>query len=160
VVRAWDLVCYPASLLWSPGPRPSPVFRSVLCDFLSLNVPILSGDATAAGPSHLRDANKSLAPHSVAKRAPSLGARSFIRSTSQQNRRAVPCRAAPRASLTTVRLPLDVVAGDEIVVLIVGLGEEALLLEPVYRRRLARVFVLPSRARRQRRLAFVVADSQ
>jgi len=72
----------------------------------------------------------------------------------------VPCRAAPRASLTTVRLPLDVVAGDEIVVLIVGLGEEALLLEPVYRRRLARVFVLPSRARRQRRLAFVAADSQ
>ena len=41
VVRAWDLVCYPASLLWSPGPRPSPVFRSVLCDCLSLNVPIL-----------------------------------------------------------------------------------------------------------------------
>ena len=31
---------YPASLLWSPGPRPSPVFRSVICDCLSLNVPI------------------------------------------------------------------------------------------------------------------------
>ena len=29
---------------WSPGPRPSPVFRSVLCDCLSLNVPILSWD--------------------------------------------------------------------------------------------------------------------
>ena len=40
VVWAWDLVCYPASLLWSPGPRPSPVFRSAICDCLSLNVPI------------------------------------------------------------------------------------------------------------------------
>jgi hypothetical protein len=29
---------YPASLLWSPGPRPSPVFRSAVCDCLSLNV--------------------------------------------------------------------------------------------------------------------------
>ena len=38
VVRAWDLVCCPASLLWSPGPRPSPVFRSAICDCLSLNV--------------------------------------------------------------------------------------------------------------------------
>ena len=27
---------YPASLLWSPGPRPSPVFRSAICDCLSL----------------------------------------------------------------------------------------------------------------------------
>jgi len=27
-----------ASLLWSPGPRPSPVFRSAICDCLSLNV--------------------------------------------------------------------------------------------------------------------------
>jgi hypothetical protein len=27
---------YPASLLWSPGPRPSPVFRSAVCDCLSL----------------------------------------------------------------------------------------------------------------------------
>jgi len=40
VVWAWDLVCYPASLLWSPGPRPSPVFRSAICDCLSLNVSI------------------------------------------------------------------------------------------------------------------------
>ena len=31
---------YPASLLWSPGPRPSPVFRSAVCDCLSLNVSI------------------------------------------------------------------------------------------------------------------------
>ena len=31
---------YPASLLWSPGPRPSPVFRSAICDCLSLNVSI------------------------------------------------------------------------------------------------------------------------
>jgi hypothetical protein len=31
---------YPASLLWSPGPRPSPVFRSEICDCLSLNVSI------------------------------------------------------------------------------------------------------------------------
>ena len=31
---------YPASLLSSPGPRPSPVFRSALCDCLSLNVPV------------------------------------------------------------------------------------------------------------------------
>jgi hypothetical protein len=30
--------CYAASLLWSPGPRPSPVFRSAICDCLSLNV--------------------------------------------------------------------------------------------------------------------------
>jgi hypothetical protein len=27
-----------AALLWSPGPRPSPVFRSAICDGLSLNV--------------------------------------------------------------------------------------------------------------------------
>ena len=32
--------CYPASLLWSPGPRPSPVFRSAICDCLSLNVSV------------------------------------------------------------------------------------------------------------------------
>ena len=31
---------YPASLLWSPGPRPSPVFRSAVCDCLSLNVSV------------------------------------------------------------------------------------------------------------------------
>jgi len=31
---------YPASLLWSPGPRPSPAFRSAICDCLSLNVSI------------------------------------------------------------------------------------------------------------------------
>jgi hypothetical protein len=30
--------CYPASLLWFPGPRPLPVFRSAICDCLSLNV--------------------------------------------------------------------------------------------------------------------------
>jgi hypothetical protein len=30
--------CYAASLLWSPGPRPPPVFRSAICDCLSLNV--------------------------------------------------------------------------------------------------------------------------
>ena len=35
-------------LLWSPGPRPSPVFRSVLCDCLSLNVPMLSAAAEPA----------------------------------------------------------------------------------------------------------------
>jgi hypothetical protein len=29
-----------ASLLWSPGPRPSPVFRSAVCDCLSLNVSV------------------------------------------------------------------------------------------------------------------------
>jgi len=27
-------------LLWSPGPRPSPVFRSAVCDCLSLNVSV------------------------------------------------------------------------------------------------------------------------
>ena len=48
--RAWDLVCYPASLLWSPGPRPSPVFRSVICDCLSLNVPIPKGGAAHSAP--------------------------------------------------------------------------------------------------------------
>ena len=32
---------YTASLLWSTGPRPSPVFRSAICDCLSLNVSIL-----------------------------------------------------------------------------------------------------------------------
>ena len=32
---------YPASLLWSPGPRPSPDFRSAVCDCLSLNVSIV-----------------------------------------------------------------------------------------------------------------------
>ena len=31
---------YTASLLWSPGPRPSPVFRSAICDCLSLNVSV------------------------------------------------------------------------------------------------------------------------
>ena len=31
---------YPASLLWSPGPRPSPVFRSAVCNCLSLNVSV------------------------------------------------------------------------------------------------------------------------
>jgi hypothetical protein len=38
----WYPVCsyYPASLLWSPGPRPSPVFRSAVCDCLSLNVSV------------------------------------------------------------------------------------------------------------------------
>ena len=34
------LSCSPASLLWSPGPRPSPVFRSAVCDCLSLNVSV------------------------------------------------------------------------------------------------------------------------
>ena len=32
--------CYTASLLWSSGPRPSPVFRSAICDCLSLNVSV------------------------------------------------------------------------------------------------------------------------
>ena len=32
--------CYTTSLLWSPGPRPSPVFRSAICDCLSLNVSV------------------------------------------------------------------------------------------------------------------------
>jgi len=32
--------CYTASLLWSPGPRPPPVFRSAICDCLSLNVSV------------------------------------------------------------------------------------------------------------------------
>jgi hypothetical protein len=31
---------YHASLLWSPGPRPLPVFRSAICDCLSLNVSV------------------------------------------------------------------------------------------------------------------------
>ena len=46
---------YPASLLWSPGPRPSPVFRSAICDCLSLNVSIsLAG--SRCGKFFLRDA--------------------------------------------------------------------------------------------------------
>jgi hypothetical protein len=32
--------CYTASLLWSHGPRPSPVFRSAICDCLSLHVSV------------------------------------------------------------------------------------------------------------------------
>jgi len=38
---------YPASLLWSPGPRPSPVFRSAVCDCLSLNVSIILSNRPA-----------------------------------------------------------------------------------------------------------------
>jgi hypothetical protein len=34
--------CYTASLLWFPGPCPSPVFRSAICDCSSLNVSGLS----------------------------------------------------------------------------------------------------------------------
>jgi hypothetical protein len=34
--------CYAASLLRSPGPYSPPVFRSAICDCLSLNVSILS----------------------------------------------------------------------------------------------------------------------
>ena len=30
--------CYTASRLWFPGPRPLPVFRSAICDCLSINV--------------------------------------------------------------------------------------------------------------------------
>jgi hypothetical protein len=46
---------YPASLLWSPGPRPSPVFRSAVCDCLSLNVSVSQYSfsvfaASGAGP--------------------------------------------------------------------------------------------------------------
>jgi hypothetical protein len=35
-----SLSYYPASLQWSPGPRPSPAFRSAICDCLSFNVSI------------------------------------------------------------------------------------------------------------------------
>ena len=42
--------CYPASLLLSPGPRPSPVFRSAVCDCLSLNVSISLPGARGGGP--------------------------------------------------------------------------------------------------------------
>ena len=78
--------CYPASLLWSPGPRPSPVFLSALCDCLSLNVsvsepvslshglaPNVDGDQHAPCPPHKHSSsscfpgslslNVSLSPH-------------------------------------------------------------------------------------------------
>jgi len=41
VLITWFYAVLVVSLLWSPGPRPSPVFRFAICDCLSLNVPIL-----------------------------------------------------------------------------------------------------------------------
>ena len=43
---------YTASLLWSTGPRPSPVFRSAICDCLSLNVSIPHFVIVCAGELH------------------------------------------------------------------------------------------------------------
>ena len=37
VVWAWDFFCSAASLPWSPGPCSPPLFRSAICDCLSLN---------------------------------------------------------------------------------------------------------------------------